>query len=446
MPNSQLDALLTTRYGNWKKPIASPDTFQASLPFVGSDDKSGKQFSMPILTAISQGATTDNTGGIVNLNGARTGVNSQAVLDGVNLYIQEQLSYSDLMKMGNGASESGDAGAYSSGPDWVMFSMLLGLKHHSEMMALYGSGTSSTLGTGGDIGVLDTAPIVTGTNISGAGVTVKLTTASWAKLLWLNSGSAGNANAGMLVDIYDTTGVTLRANKVRTVGVTDSTKCRVAFVATAGTTTGATYVPVAGDRLIPTGWNATSALGMSPIMQTVGTFAGLDNTNIPQWKPQPFDCGGTLITFDMFANFAAKLKGNGFKRGEFDVWAAPPVISALANQLGTLQKWENDAGQDNKTVGTGSVSVVHQAGKFNLNSYGYIKQGEILIIAKGEAVRIGAEDERTDGFRGEGLVLELQGQSGTEMRAMCQFAPLLTTPFWSGRMSNFTCPGNDVAA
>ena len=29
MANSTLAALLTTRYGQWKRPIAAPDTFQA---------------------------------------------------------------------------------------------------------------------------------------------------------------------------------------------------------------------------------------------------------------------------------------------------------------------------------------------------------------------------------------------------------------------------------
>lgn len=444
MASSGNDALLTTRYGNWKKPIASPNSFQASLPFVPSDDKSGSKFSMPILTAISQGATTDNTGNVVTLNGARPGQNSQAVLDGVNLYMQEQLSYSDLMKMANGASESGDSAAYSSGPDWVMFSMLLGLKHHSEMMALYGAGTNATIGC--DIGVLDTAPIVTGTNISGAGVTLKFTTASWRKLLWLNSGSGGNTNAGMLVDIYDTTGVTLRANKVRTAGVTDSTKCRVAFVATAGTTTGATYVPVAGDRFIPSGWAATSALGVSGIAQTSGTFAGIDNTSIPQWKMQPFDGSAAALTFDMFQNFAAKLRGNGFDEGTFDVWGAPGGIAALANSFTSTAHWVNGAGADQKQTGQRSFVVDTQVGRLNFHSYGYVAQGEILVLARGEVVRVGAAEERTDGVKGDGLVLELQGQSGTEMRAMAQFAPLPTTPFWSGRIFNFTASGNDVAA
>lgn len=444
MASSVNDALLTTRYGNWKKPIASPNSFQASLPFVPSDDKSGSKFSMPILTAISQGATTDNTGNVVTLNGARPGQNSQAVLDGVNLYMQEQLSYSDLMKMANGASEGGDSAAYSSGPDWVMFSMLLGLKHHSEMMALYGAGTAATIGC--DIGVLDTAPIVTGTNISGAGVTLKFTTATWRKLLWLNSGSGGNANAGMLVDIYDTTGVTLRANKVRTVGVTDSTKCRVAFVATAGTTTGATYVPVANDRFIPSGWAATSALGVSGIAQTSGTFAGIDNTLIPQWKMQAFDCGASALVFDMFHNFASKLRGNGFDEGVFDVWGAPGGIAALANSFFSLGRWNDGNGSDQKQTGQKSFVVDTQIGRLNFHSYGYVAQAEILVLARGEVVRVGAAEERTDGVKGDGLVLELQGQSGTEMRAMAQFAPLPTTPFWSGRMFNFTASGNDLAA
>jgi hypothetical protein len=441
MTASVNEALLTTRYGNWKKPIASPNSFQASLPFVPSDDKSGSKFSMPILTAISQGATTDNTGNVITLNGARPGQNSTAVLDGVNLYMQEQLSYSDLMKMSNGASESGDAAAYSSGPDWVMYSMLLGLKHHSEMMALYGAGTTATIGC--DIGVINS--LVSGANWA-ADPVVSITTATWAKLLWLNSGSGGNANAGMLVDIYNSAGDTLKANFIRCIGVTDSTKCRVQFDTTSATTVGAAVAPAAGDRIIPRGWAATSALGVSGIMQTVGTFATIDNTAIPQWKPQAFDCGGTALTFDMFHNFAAKLRGNGFEEGVFDVWGAPGGIAALANSFFSQGRWNDGAGSDQKQTGQRSFVVDTQVGRLNFHSYGYDKQAELLVIARGEAVRVGAAEERTDGVKGDGLVLELQGQSGTEMRAMAQFAPLLTTPFWSGRMFNFTAAGNDINA
>lgn len=440
MAGSALSALLTTRYGDWQRPIAAPNTFTASLPFVESDDKSGLQFSMPIMVAISQGATTDNTGGVVNLNGARPGVNQQAVLDGVNLYMQEQLSYSDLMKMSNGASESGDSAAYSSGPDWVMYSMLLGLQHHSEMMALYGCGTSATIGC--DIGVVNA--LVSGTNISGAGVVINITRATWAKLLWLNSGSGGNTSAGMLIDIYNSAGTTLLANKVRVIGVQDSTKCQIAIAATAGTTTGGTLVPAAGHRLIPTGWAATSALGVSGIMTTVGTFAGIDNTQIPQWRPQQLDCGAAAIDFSFVQNFAGKLRGNGFDKGRFQIWAAPPVMSALTNSFFTLGRWNDGAGRDKKTTGTQALEVDTQVGVMVLNSYGYIKQGEILVIAEGEAVRIGAAEKRTDGVNGDGLVLELQGQSGTEMRAMAQFAPLLTKPFFSGRIFNFTSAGDDI--
>ena len=435
MANSTLSALLTERYGDWQRPILPPNTFTMSLPFVPSDDKSGLQFSMPIMVAISQGATPDNTGGVINLKGARSGKNLKATLDGVNLYMQEQLSYSDLMKMSNGASESGNAAAYTSGPDWVYYSMLLGLQHHSEMMALYGAGTTATIG--GDIGVI--AALVAGTNISsgGGGATVTITGETWARLLWMNSGSGGDADKGMLVDIYNSAGTTVQANNVRVIGVVDPNKCQVQIIATAATSTGPSLVPAAGMRFVPAGWGASSALGVSGIMQTVGTFAGIDNTTTPQWRPANFVTSGA-ISFDTVQNFASKLRGNGFQKGVFDIWAAPPVQAVLTNSLFTLSRWNDNAGRDLKVSGTGALEVDTQVGKFVLNSYGYLKQGEILVIARGEAVRIGAAEQRTEGVKGEGLVLELQGQSGTEMRAMCQFAPLLTKPLFSGRITGYT--------
>jgi hypothetical protein len=445
--NSTLAALLTTRYGDWQRPILPPNTFTMSLPFVPSDDKSGLNFSMPIMVAISQGATVDNTGNVITLKGSRSGKNLQAVLDGVNLYMQEQLSYSDLMKMSNGASESGNAAAYQSGPDWVYYSMLLGLQHHSEMMALYGAGTAATMGS--DIGVIDATPVAAGgpNYNSATDPTVRITGASWSRLLWMNSGGGGDADKGMLVDIYQSDGTTLRTTNIRIVGVADPNKCQVVMDATAGSSTPGAAV-TAGDRIVPAGWVGASALGVSGIMQTIGTFATIDNTSVPQWRPQRFDCGAVAISFDLLQQFAGKLRGNGFNKGVFDVWAAPPVMAVLTNSLFSLSRWNDNSGRDLKVTGTGALEVDTQIGKFVLHSYGYIKQGEILVMARGEAVRIGAAEQRQEGVNGEGLVLELQGQSGTEMRAMAQFAPILKKPLFSGRMFNFTVSagGYDIPA
>lgn len=447
MANSSLAALLTTRYGDWQRPILPPNTFTMSLPFVPSDDKSGKEFSMPIMVAISQGATTDNTGNVISLKGARSGKNLQAVLDGVNLYMQEQLSYSDLMKMANGASESGNAPAYSSGPDWVYYSMLLGLQHHSEMMCLYGAGTGAVMGS--DIGVIDATPVAAGgpNYNSATAPTVRIAGASWARLMWMNSGSGGDIDKGMLVDVYQSDGTTLRTSNIRVVGVADPNKCQVILAATATSSTPAAAV-TAGDRIVPAGWLGASALGVSGIMQTIGTFATIDNTAVPHWRPQRFDCGAVAISFDLLQQFAGKLRGNGFQKGVFDVWASPPVMAVLTNSLFTMSRWNDNAGRDLKVTGTGALEVDTQVGKFVLHSYGYIKQGELLVIARGEAVRIGAAEQRKEGVNGEGLVLELQGQSGTEMRAMAQFAPLLPKPLFSGRMFNFlvSAGGYDIPA
>lgn len=448
MAGSTTSALLTTRFGDWQRPILRPNSFTMSLPFVPSDDKSGEKFSMPIMVAISQGATVDNTGNVINLNGARSGKNLRAELDGVNLYMQEQLSYSDLMKMGNGASESGDKPSYMSGPEWVYYSMLLGLEHHSEIMSLYGAGTAAAIGC--DIGVIDTTPVASGgpNYNSATNPVVRIASATWARLMWLNSGGGGDSDKGMLVDIYQSDGTTLRTSNIRVVSVRDANKCQVEMDATASSSAPGAAV-TAGDRIVPKGWLGASALGVSGIMQTNGTFATIDNSVNPHWKCQPFDCGTAAISFDLVQQFAAKLRGNGFNTGVFDVWCAPPVAAVLTNGLTSLQRWNDGSGQDKKVVGTRAVEVATQVGLFRFHNYGYIKQGEILVMAQNEWCRIGAAEQRENGLKGEGLVLELQGQSGSEMRAMSQFAPMPKKPLFSGRMFNFSVTsgaGYDIAA
>lgn len=444
--SAAVNEILTSRYGKWQKPPLNPNKFVSSLPFVNSSDRSGKEFRFPIQVAFSQGATYDKTGGIIDLAGARSGKNKEAILDGINIYIQEQISYSDIMKMSNGSSDSGDAPSYDDPLHWTYYNMILGLEHHSEMMALYGAGTGTALGS--DIGVINATALASGSaaNISLANCVTIISTATWARLLWLNSTSGGDTDKGMLVDIYQSNGTTLAANNVRVVGVANPRKCQVSLMATAATTTGATYVPTAGHRIVPAGWLGKSALGVSGIAQTIGTFANIDNTLEARWKMENLDCGAVAIDFDFFANFAAGLKASGYDASQFATWTSPGVQAALTNKLTPQQRWNDGNGQDEKVVGANGVGVIHAGMKFDMRSYGYVKQGEILVLATGEWNRIGAEEERTDGLSGQGIALELQGKSGTEMRAMCQFAPLPMQPSHSGRMSNFTAAGNDQAA
>jgi hypothetical protein len=444
MASSDLDAILTDRYGKWQKPPLNPNKFVSSLPFVNSSDRSGRQFRFPIQVAFSQGATVDKTGGIVTLNGARSGKNKEAILDGINLYIQEQISYSDIMKMSNGSSANGDAPSYDDPLHWTYYNMILGLEHHSEMMALYGAGTGAALGC--DIGEILSLASGSAANIGLDNCVVVLTTASWARMLWLNSTSGGDDDKGMLVDIYQSNGSTLVANNVRVVGVANPRKCQVSFKATSATSTGANYVPTAGHRITPAGWLGKSALGVSGIAQTNGTFANIDNTLEARWKMENMQFGSIAVSFDMFANWAAGIQANGFDASVFEVWSSTGVQASLTNGLNTQQRWNGGEGQDEKIVGSNSVGVVHAGMKFNMRPYGYIKQGELLLLARGEWNRIGAEEERTDGLQGQGIALELQGKSGTEMRAMCQFAPLPMQPSHSGRMSGITAAGNDQAA
>jgi hypothetical protein len=447
MADSQLDAVLTSRYGKWQKPPLNPNKFVSSLPFVNSSDRSGKEFRFPIQVAFSQGATVDKTGGIVDLNGARSGKNKEAILDGINIYIQEQISYSDIMKMSNGSSSNGDAPSYDDPLHWTYYNMILGLEHHSEMMALYGAGTGAAIGA--DIGVFHSTALASGSaaNISLDNCVAVISTASWARLLWLNSTSGGDADKGMLVDIYQSNGSTLVANNVRVVGVANPRKCQVSFKATAATSTGASYVPTAGHRIVPAGWLGKSALGVSGIAQTNGTFANIDNTLEARWKMENMDLGGSYaVDFDMFANWAAGIQSNGFDSTVFEVWSSTGVQASLTNKLSPLQRWNGGEGQDEKIVGANSVGVVHAGMRFSMRPYGYVKQSELLVLARGEWNRIGAEEERTDGLSGQGIALELQGKSGTEMRAMCQFAPLPMQPSHSGRLSGFTAAGNDQAS
>lgn len=437
----QFAADFTDRYAPFLNPLPEVSSFREFLRFAKSSDRSGKQFRYPVQAAISHGQTTDRTGTAFALKGARPGVELEAILDGTDLIVRETFPYSAMLKARNGVSLQGDAAAYWDPLDKVMMTTLRSMELYNELMLMYGAGPTTTAAS--NIGVIATTPVFAGTGPnynSGTHPIVQLTQASWAAGIWNNAGSGGGANSGMLVDIYQSDGTTLRAANIQVEGVVDPSKCQVQM-------TGASAAAVtATDIIVPAGWVNTTSVGMGGILRNTGTFANINAATNPFWRCRSIDLANSAMTTSKFLAITAKLMSNGGKNG-LTAWCNPIVFSDLVDATVNNTRWNNSMGDNSvKMQGAETLEFMTAVGTCTLKRQEYMKQGEMWLLEPETSMRIGASDITFRGANGnEGFFLELTGNAGSEIRAMSQQAALLTVPYHNAIVTGILSPNADTS-
>lgn len=437
----QFAADFTNRYADYLNPLPEVNSFREYLKFVPTADRSGAQYVYPVQAAISQGQTADKSGTAFTINPARPGVELQAILDGTDLIMRETFPYSAMLKARNGVSLQGDAAAYWDPMDKVMYTVMRGMEHYSELMLMYGCGTGATMLA--DIGVIAAVPVAPGTGPnynSGTKPIVQLTADSWAAGIWNNMGSGGGTGSGALVDVYQSNGTTLRIADVVVDGVVDPAQCRVQMY-------GAGAVAVtAGDRIVPKGWLANSSAGVEGILKNTGTFANISAGINPFWRARQVNVGGALTSAN-FVSYCSKLMPNG-GTGSLTAFINPVVFADIVAGTINNTRWINgDGGGENKVKRQGAdvLQFMTATGVVTLKRHEYMKQGQCWILMDDEAVRVGASDITFRGANGnEGFFLELTDKAGSEIRAISQQAALLQCPYHNLILTGITSANFDT--
>jgi hypothetical protein len=437
----QFAADFTNRYAPFLNPLPEVNSFREYLKFVPTQDRSGAQYVYPVQAAISHGQTSDKSGTAFTMNAARPGVELTAQLDGTDLIVRETFPYSALMKARNGVSLNGDAAAYWDPMDKVMMTTMRSMEHYSELMLMYGMGTSSTMLS--DIGVISTVPVLAGTGPNYGDAThpiVQIASLSWAAGIWNNMGSGGGAGSGALVDIYQSNGTTLRVADVQVEGVVDPSLCQVQMFKS-----GSAVAVTAGDRIIPKGWLSTSSAGVEGILRNTGSFANISAATNPFWRARVT----TVATLDAaaFVLACSKLMPNG-GNGSLTAFCNPVVFASIVAGTISNTRWNNSMGSNSvKMQGADVLQFMTATGVVTLKRHEYMKQGQVWVLMDDEAVRVGASDITFRGANGnEGFFLELTNQAGSEIRAMSQQAALLTCPYHNLLIDGVTVTGRDIAA
>lgn len=413
------------RYGDFTNPLPEENTIADYFDFVQQDQRPGQAFNFPVVVSLEHGQTADNTGTAFALNSAVDSVLKNARLDGSTLALVGNIPYDVTFKGRNGASNGSNGGAFRSAFELKTSLMMQSIEFYRELSLLYGPGPSSTIAA--DIGVLTTP--IGGTNISGAGMTATITTASWAP------GIFNNLVSGK-VDVYSSSGATLRANNVQVTSVVADSKL-IGLAATTGTTTGATYILVAGDRLVPAGWNSKACVGLESILTNTGSLFGIDASVYPMWKAVNFALpASTALSRARVLAIAARLFPNGLDQGG-KLFVSAPTFGDLAEEADSLQRFTGNT-DEVKRQGANNLEYKSPAGVINVALHKYMKQGEAMFFPKGIGKRVGSTDIT---FRGEGqdwFFLELPSNAGCQLRVMSNQAPILRMPYRCAIITNIT--------
>lgn len=432
----------TDRYGEYLNPLPEVNSFREFARLVPPADRAGKQFRYPLQGSISHGVTLDITGTAYALNAARPAGELEAVLDGCDIALRDQIPYSAMLKGRNGASKDGNAAAYWEPLDKVMMTLLRGAEHYNEIAMMFGCGSGATIGA--DIGVIATTPVGAGTGPNYGSAThplVQLTRASWAPGLWNNAGNGGNSSGGMLVDIMNAAGTATIETNVAVEGVGDPALCQVQMFKS-----GSAVAVAATHRILPAGWFQKACLGVQGILQNVGTFAGISAATNNIWRARQFNAGAAAMTRARVLQIAAKLFPNGLKRG-LVAFCSAQTFADLAEEPHALTRWDSTSGAiETKIQGSTKLEYISPAGRIEVRVHEYQKQGVMFFLEPDQTVRVGASDITFRGADGnEGFFLELPNNAGSEVRVLSQQAPLIKVPYRSAIAFNIANSGDDTS-
>ena len=433
----------TIRYAPFITPTPGETSLRKWIPLVPPKQRNGLKMQYPVRAAFSHGQTVTPNGTIGNLNAARSGVDLMAEIDATNLYMREVISYDSMMRGSNGASKDGNAAAYWDPYDKIVKNMQDGMEYYSEIALMFGPGTASTIVD--DIGVVATTPVAGGsatTYDGGTGPVVQLTKASWAAGLWNLAGNGGQTGAGMLVDVLNSAGTATVETNVTIIGVGDPALCQVKMLG--GTTGGVTVT--AGHRFLPAGWYQGQSIGLGGILKNTATFANISAAANAFWRSRALNAAGPLTAAKLLIALA-KMKANGVTTG-LTGFIHALHFSDLVNETTALTRWNNaDDGStgDVKVFGAERIEFMSACGPVTLITHNFQKQGEAIFLPKKETVRVGASDITMRGIDDGKIFLELQDKTGSEVRSMCQQAPLVKVPAHALRVFGIAPTGEDTS-
>lgn len=422
---------MTTLNGNFKERYADkmeriiPDGKKvlSSIPFIAKDKQPGNAYHQPVVLGLEHGVTfADDTEGAFALNAPVAGQIKDAVVKGYQLILRSVLSYQAAFRaMGPGERAFEDATKYLVG------AMLDSVQKKLEIECMYGQkeygivNAAPTLISAGDA---DFDPDTVSGNPAVGNYKVVIQTKEWAPGIW-------SGGEGMPVDIYDTTGTTLRASKlVKAVSLT-------ARALAINLSSGEAATVVSTDRVLHKGALNKEFAGIHKILTNTGTLFGISSTQYQLWKGSSFAPTSTsVLSFAILQQAISK----GVEKGldsDVKVLVNPSHWDDLLTEQAALRMYDSSYKADTAENGSRSIKFHSQNGMVEIEPSIYVKEGYAFVLCEEDWVRIGSTDVtfKRPGVEGN-FFLDLPDYAGYELRCYTDQALFCSKPGRSIIISN----------
>ena len=263
------------------------------------------------------------------------------------------------------------------------------------------------------IGTVSAVSDSSGTNI------LTISAASWAPGIWAGM-------VGMKLDAYTST----TKQNTNAALVIESADFDNKTITVTGNTTDTAAIDV-GSVMYAYGSYGADQYGLKYQLDVSGSSFGIDSSVYDLWKANEYPVGGNLSMAGVLKGLA-KAVGKGGLDEDVCLFVAPLVWEGLNSDLAGLKMSDSSYKVSMGENGHNVIRYHSQAGKIDIISHPYMKEGEAFCGPKSSLRRVGASDisfmtdDGNDGgyFRS----LDITGYAGYQATGFYEFQILITEP------------------
>jgi hypothetical protein len=367
--------------------------------------KLGDLYEQPVNLSSESGFTYNGeNGAIASLTAPNNGVMKSAQVRGSELILRAQLGYVAITR----AAEQGER-AFKKATAWKIEDMNNSMRKRLEIAMLYGQTDV------GEVSSLSSQDII-------------LTAASWAGGIWAGT-------EGQIIDVYNQATNNVRQAGLVILAVNSDTRT----LTVTGTTTGI----VAGDLIQFKGARTTGSAnrnemaGLKKILTNTGTLFNIDASAYSLWKGNTLDVSGRL-TFEKLNEGIAKCVDRGLM-DDLLLLVNPKVFGMLNSDQAALRSYDAKYSSSKSDQGFEGLTYHGVAGKVEVVSHPFVKQGDAFAVPSDFVTRVGSVDLS---FGVPGTDLEyferVPGSNAVEIQCMADQAIFVEKPAHGLYMQNIS--------
>lgn len=390
-----LNGLFKERYSDKiERLIPEGAKLMKDIPFISRDKQPGNFYHQPVVLGLEHGVTfADDTEGAFALNDAIPGQIKDASVRGYQLVLRGILSYQAAARaMGPGER------AFEDSTKFLVGNMLASVTKKLEIEILYGQSQYGVVA-------------------SVAGLVIDIQDKEWAPGIWAGAEK-------MPIEIYDTTGVTLRGSANIT-AVSLENKTITVDVMPAGV--------VATDRILHKGAMNKEFAGVHKILTNSSSLFGIDASQYNLWKGSQFDAanGGpdVLMSFSIIEQAISKGIEKGLDR-DVTVMVNPGHWDDLITEQAAKRLYDSSYSSAQLENGAKTLKFHGQNGIISVVPSIYVKEGFAYVLCMEDWVRVGSTDVtfKRPGQAGDNFFRDLENAAGYELRCYTDQALFCAKP------------------